>query len=58
MVLSVLMRIHWGRGRFWRAFFASLTLVLKVLCDGYEIRVRIDEATGIKGRFTHHGGQE
>ena len=28
------MRIHWGMGRFWAIFFASVRLVRNVLCDG------------------------
>lgn len=35
IVLSVLMRIQWGMGRFCLIFFASFFLILKVLCDGY-----------------------
>ncbi|RRT40852.1 hypothetical protein B296_00045775 [Ensete ventricosum] len=34
MVLSVLMRIQWGIGLFWRIFFASFFLIRNVLCDG------------------------
>lgn len=36
MVLSVLMRIQWGMGRFCRIFLASFFLILKVLCEGYQ----------------------
>jgi hypothetical protein len=35
MVLSVLMRIQCGMGRFCLIFFASFFLIMKVLCDGY-----------------------
>lgn len=34
MVLSVLNRIQWGMGLFWRIFFASFFLILKVLWEG------------------------
>ena len=35
-LLPVRMRIHWGMGRFWAIFFASVRFVRKVLCDGCE----------------------
>ena len=34
ILLPVRMRIHWGMGRFWAIFFASVRFVRKVLCDG------------------------
>ena len=34
ILLPVRMRIHWGVGRFWAIFFASVRFVRKVLCDG------------------------
>ena len=36
ILLPVRMRIHWGMGRFWAIFFASVRFVRKVLCDGCE----------------------
>ena len=34
ILLPVRMRIHWGMGRFWAIFFASVRFVRNVLCDG------------------------
>ena len=34
ILLPVRMRIHWGMGRFWAIFFASVRFVRKVLWDG------------------------
>ena len=36
ILLPVRMRIHWGMGRFWAIFFASVRFVRKVLWDGCE----------------------
>ena len=34
ILLPVRMRIHWGMGRFWAIFFASVRLVRNVLWEG------------------------
>ena len=41
ILLPVRMRIHWGMGRFWAIFFASVRFVRKVLCDGCGGRGRV-----------------
>ena len=52
ILLPVRMRIHWGMGRFWAIFFASVRFVRNVLCDGCggERRVRRRGRGALSGR--------
>ena len=51
ILLPVRMRIHWGMGRFWAIFLASVRFVRKVLCDGCggARRVRVAVASLSRG---------
>ena len=48
ILLPVRMRIHWGMGRFWAIFFASVRFVRKVLCDGCGGERRV---SGLRGAW-------
>ena len=48
ILLPVRMRIHWGMGRFWAIFFASVRFVRNVLCDGCGGERRV---SGLRGAW-------
>ena len=58
ILLPVRMRIHWGMGRFWAIFFASVRFVRKVLCDGCGGggRVYVHTSTSPLGPYTLQSG--
>ena len=59
ILLPVRMRIHWGMGRFWAIFFASVRFVRKVLWDGcggregWESRHAAPQLYGLHALYDH-----
>ena len=54
ILLPVRMRIHWGMGRFWAIFLASVRFVRKVLCDGCGGGGRV---SGLRGAWRSLGAR-